>query len=200
MENVKENKEEKDLNNDIINDTDNNNESIESDSEETTSNDSENISDASKASSDDVCDKLTLEVMEYREKLLRKAAEFENYKKRTSQEFVRLIDSANEGLVLKMIPVLDDIERFDKNYNDKIDTKELKKGVDLIFEKFKSIMKSIGLVEMESIGKEFNPDLHEALLQVENSGKESNTIIDEHEKGYFLKEKIIRHSKVIVAK
>jgi len=64
--------------------------------------------------------KLESEAFEYRDKLIRKAAEFENYKKRTSEEYIRLINSANEELIIKLLPVLDDIERFLKNYSENI--------------------------------------------------------------------------------
>jgi molecular chaperone GrpE len=140
------------------------------------------------------------QLLEYRDKLLRKVAEFENYKKRTSQEFIRLVESANQELILKLLPVKDDIERFEKNYSEEHGVKELKKGVDLIFEKFNNTLKGIGLEELEVLGKEFDPELHEALLQVDNPAAEPNTIIDQHEKGYLLKDKVIRHAKVIVAK
>ena len=144
--------------------------------------------------------KLKDQVQEYREKLVRKAAEFENYKKRTSEEFLRLIKSANEDACLKLLPVLDDIERFEKNYTDKMKKDDLKKAVDMIFNKFSTTMISFGLKEIEAVGNEFNPEYHEALLQVENKDVEPNHIIDQHEKGYKMNDKVIRHSKVIVSK
>ena len=140
------------------------------------------------------------QVMEFRDKLLRKVAEFENYKKRTSQEFVRLVESANQDLILKLLPVKDDIERFNKNYNEEHGIKELKKGVDMIFEKFNTVLKTIGLEELEVIGEPFDPELHEALLQIDSNDVDSNVVVDQHEKGYKLKDKVIRHAKVIVSK
>lgn len=155
---------------------------------------------------EDICQdnaKITLlekEIMDYRDKLMRKAAEFENYKKRTSDEFVRLIDTANEDLMLSLLPVIDDLDRFMKNYNPEMKAEDLKKGIDLIYEKLRSNLKNFGLEELDSLGKEFDPSFHDALLMVEKDGIQPNTVIDQHEKGYMLKNKVIRHSKVIVSK
>ena len=144
--------------------------------------------------------KLEQEVMDYRDKLIRKAAEFENYRKRTSEEFVRLIDTANEDLLLTLLPVLDDLERFRKNYNQDMKSEDLKKGIDMIFEKFESALKNFGLAEIDAVNTEFNPDFHDALMMMEKEGTGSNIVIDQHQKGYKLKDKVIRHAKVVVSK
>lgn len=143
---------------------------------------------------------LEKEAFEYRDKLVRKAAEFENYKKRTSEEFVRLIETANEDLILTLLPVLDDIERFRKNYNPETRTDDLKKGIEMIFDKLNSILKNFGLEEIDSLNKEFNPDFHDALMMMEKEGVGSNIVVDQHEKGFKLKNKVIRHAKVVVSK
>ena len=149
---------------------------------------------------DNSTSKLEAEVFEYRDKLVRKAAEFENYRKRTSEEFLRLIETATENLIIKLLPIVDDMHRFQDNYKPEMKSEDIKKGIDLIFDKYMEILKNSGLEEIEVIGKEFNPELHEALLQVENPDIESDHVVDQHEKGYTLKNKVIRHSKVIVAK
>ncbi|MCK4980345.1 MAG: nucleotide exchange factor GrpE [Candidatus Delongbacteria bacterium] len=144
--------------------------------------------------------KLENEAFEYRDKLVRKAAEFENYRKRTSEEFLRLIETATENLITKLLPIIDDMNRFQDNYKPEMKSEDLKKGIDLIFDKFMGIMKNSGLEEIDIKGKEFDPELHEALLQVEDPKVKSDHIVDQHEKGYTLRNKVIRHSKVIVAK
>jgi len=151
-------------------------------------------------SADERTGKLEKEVLEYRDKLIRKAAEFENYKKRTAEEYTRLINTAGENTILKILPVLDDLERMQKNTQKSASVDDINKGVDLILSKFKSILAGCGLVEIPVIGEEFNPDLHEALMQMENPEFAPNKIIDQHEKGYNLNGKVIRHSKVLVAK
>ena len=143
---------------------------------------------------------LEQEIFDYRDKLVRKAAEFENYKKRTSEEFVRLINSASEDIIIKLLPVLDDIERFEKNYSDDLSNKDLKKGVDMIFGKLRILLENQGLQEIEAVDQEFNPEYHDALMMAEKEGFEPNTVIDQHEKGYKLNDKVIRHSKVVVSK
>ncbi len=143
---------------------------------------------------------LEKEIFEYRDKLVRKVAEFDNYRKRTSEEFLRLVNTAGEDLIIRLLPVIDDIERFQKNYTEKTNAADLKKGVDLIFEKLNTVLKNAGLSEIEAVNTPFDPEIHDALLMVEKEGAESNTVVDQHEKGYRLNDKVIRHSKVIVAK
>jgi len=151
------------------------------------------------SANEDKISSLEKEIFEYRDKLVRKAAEFENYRKRTSEEYIRLINTAGEDIILKLLPVIDDIERFQKNYSENINSSDLKKGVDLIFEKLNSILKNAGLTEIEAVNSPFDPDFHDALMMVENKDVEPNTVVDQHEKGYRLNDKVIRHSKVIVS-
>jgi len=149
---------------------------------------------------EDKISKLENEAFEYRDKLIRKAAEFENYKKRTSEEYIRLIGTANEELIIKLLPVLDDIERFRKNYSENINASDLKKGIDMIFDKFRNILKNQGLAEIEVLNTPFDPELHDAMMTIEKEGIEPNSVVDQYEKGYKLNDKVIRHSKVIVSK
>ena len=141
--------------------------------------------------------KLEAEVL--RDRLLRKAAEFENYKRRTESEISTLFKYQNEGLITDLLPVLDDFDRVLKPDN-KQDLETFKKGVELIYEKFKKVLEKQGLKEIESTGKPFDVNLHDALMQVENNKAAPNTIMDTAEKGYYLKDKVIRHAKVIVSK
>jgi molecular chaperone GrpE len=129
---------------------------------------------------------------------LRKVAEFENYKKRTDAEKTDFFAYANEKLIRDLLPVLDDFDRALTAYNDNHDADTLQKGLELISEKFKNILQKQGLKEIDSTGKEFDVHLHEAIMQ-QPSDAEPNTIIDTVEKGYRLKDKILRHSKVVVS-
>jgi molecular chaperone GrpE len=150
--------------------------------------------------SDDKTAKLEKEILEYRDKLIRKIAEFENYKKRTAEEYTRLINTAGENIIVKILPVIDDLERMQKNTKTSTSVEDLNKGVDLIMNKFQTILNNCGLKEIPAVKEEFNPDLHEALMQMESPDFSPNQIIDQHEKGYTLNGKVIRHSKVLVAK
>ena len=98
-----------------------------------------------------------------------------------------------------MLPVLDDYERLFNSYNEKHNAATFKKGVELIYEKLMGILKKQGLKEMESNGKQFDFNLHDAILQIPDYKNEPNTILDTAEKGYFLKDKVIRHAKVLVS-
>lgn len=178
---------------------DNTNEQEKSPINTTDSSDEEQL-DPEYSSADEKTGKLEKEILDYRDKLIRKVAEFENYKKRTADEYVRLLDTAGEKIIAKILPVFDDLERMQKSIKPATSVEDLSKGMDLIINKFQSILNSYGVKEIPAIKEEFNPDLHEALMQMENPDFQPNQIIDQHEKGYTLNGKVIRHSKVLVAK
>jgi molecular chaperone GrpE len=135
-----------------------------------------------------------------RDQLLRKAAEFENYKRRTESEISNFLKYANEETISELLPVLDDFERVMSSWNKEHDAETFKKGVELIYEKLKKILEKKGLKEIESTGKPFDVNLHDALMQVENSELKPNTVTETVEKGYYLKDKVLRHAKVLVSK
>lgn len=143
--------------------------------------------------------KLQSQVSILRDRLLRKAAEFENYKKRTDNELSSFFKYANESLILELLPVLDDFDRLFNAFNEKHDIDTFKKGVEMTYEKLTGILKKQGLKEMETNGKKFDFNLHDALLQVPDASHEPNTILETAEKGYFLKDKVLRHAKVLVS-
>ena len=146
-------------------------------------------------------EKLKMELINYKDTLLRKAAEFENYKKRTEGEISSYIKYASEHLIKSLLPVYDDFSRSLDSV-EKGETKDfetLKKGVELIFNKLDNVLKQEGLKEMDVIGKEFDVNLCDALLQVPKENVKPNTVIDVVEKGYYLKDKVIKHAKVLVS-
>ncbi|HCV42754.1 MAG TPA: nucleotide exchange factor GrpE [Bacteroidetes bacterium] len=135
----------------------------------------------------------------YKDQLLRKAAEFDNFKKRTEAEYVNLVKNANEGLITSLIPILDDFTRSMKSGREVKDHESFFKGVELIYNKFVRLLESHGLIPFESVGKPFDVDYHDALLQMPRSDVPPHTVVEEIERGYKLFEKIIRHAKVIVS-
>lgn len=135
----------------------------------------------------------------YKDQLLRKAAEFDNYKKRTEAEYVTLVKNANEGLISSLIPILDDFTRSMKSGREVKEHESFFKGVELIYNKFVKLLESHGLFPFESVGKPFDVDYHDALMQVPRSDIPPHTVVDEIERGYKLFEKILRHAKVIVS-
>ena len=133
--------------------------------------------------------------------LLRKAAEFENYKRRTDQEISNYIKYASENIIKELLPVYDDLGRSIDSIN-KGETKDfetLKKGILLIFDKFKSILEKEGLTEINSLGQEFNVDVNSALMQIPRDDVKPNTVLEVVEKGYKLKDKVVKHEKVLVS-
>ncbi len=134
-----------------------------------------------------------------KDQLLRKAAEFENYKRRTETETISLAKYASENIITQLLPVLDDLSRSLKSSSEKIDSDPFYKGVEMISNKFLKLLESQGLRSMETIGKEFNVAYHDALMQIPRTDVPPHTIIEEVEKGYMLFDKVIRHAKVIVS-
>jgi molecular chaperone GrpE len=139
------------------------------------------------------------ELGEMKDKFIRKVAEFENFKKRSSKERVELIQTAGKEVIIDMLEVLDDCERAEKQMST-LDEKA-KEGVMLVFNKLKSLLTAKGLKSMETINKEFNPDIHEAITEIPAPTEgQKGKVIDEIQKGYYLNDKIIRYAKVVVGK
>ncbi|MCI0450548.1 MAG: nucleotide exchange factor GrpE [Chlorobi bacterium] len=138
------------------------------------------------------------QIKELKDRYLRKAAEFDNFKKRTNAEKTEFFAYANEKLISDLLPVLDDFDRILKLYDREHDAESFKKGLELVYDKFKKTLEKQGLKEIDSKLKEFDVNLHEAVMQ-QPSEAEPNTVLDTVEKGYFLKDKVLRHAKVIVS-
>jgi len=135
-----------------------------------------------------------------KDQLLRKMAEFDNYKRRTEKEFIENIQSASKELIEELLPVIDD---FQRSINHAVAENEKSTPLDGVQLVYKNLMKTLtkrGLSEIEAVGTEFNPDEHDALVQVDSDKYESGFVVDEHQKGYKLNEKVLRHSQVLVAK
>ena len=138
---------------------------------------------------------------ELEEKYLRLFAEFENYKKRVRKENELLINTASESVLAALLPVLDDFERAKKMSDDENSTEQFSEGVSLVYEKLFSILKSIGLEQIDSTNADFDSEVHEAIAELPISDDSmKNKIIDTVEKGYKLNSKIIRFPKVVVGK
>ncbi|MET0944401.1 MAG: nucleotide exchange factor GrpE [Flavobacterium sp.] len=144
-------------------------------------------------------EQLAQDLAKEKDKFLRLFAEFENYKKRTSKERIDLFKTANQEVLLAMLPVLDDFDRATVEIN-KSEDENLKKGVELIHEKLKSTLVAKGLEQVEvRAGDAFNADFAEAITQIPApSDKLKGKIVDVIEKGYKLGDKIIRFPKVVI--
>ena len=146
-------------------------------------------------------EKIKTELEEAKDKYLRKVAEFENFKRRNAKERVELIQTAGKEVITEMLDVLDDCDRAQKQIETSDDIRVIKEGVSLVFNKFRNVLQSKGLKPMETINKEFDPDLHEAITEIPAPAPELiGKVVDEVMKGYYLNDKIIRHAKVVVGK
>lgn len=147
-------------------------------------------------SSEEVENKVNSEIEELKNQLLRLQADFVNYKNRTEREKSNSIILANEGLILKLLPVLDNFNRAFAHVNLEDDAV---KGFVMIKDQFESILKSEMVEEIESDGATFDPNLHNAVMTESKEGVESGIVIETFEKGYKIKDKVIRPSMVKVS-
>lgn len=142
---------------------------------------------------------LETEISELKDKLLRRAAEFENYKRRTENDQLNLIKYAAEPIIQTLLPIVDDFERSLLHIENAKDINAIKEGLKLVYDKLIKALKEQGVEKIDSIGEAFDVEFHEALMQKPVEGVEPHTVVEEIEKGYKYKDKIIRHAKVIVS-
>ncbi len=143
-------------------------------------------------------EKKEAEVLELKEQLQRMAAEFDNYKKRTAREKEKLYASSVADVTAAFIPVVDNVELALKA--SETGDKGIRDGVQMIQRQLDDVLASLKVKPIETVGKEFNPEYHEAVMHVEDDTCDENTIIEEFRKGYIYKDEIvIRHSVVKVA-
>lgn len=138
-------------------------------------------------------------VAEMQDKYLRLSAEFDNYRRRTLREKMELAKYGGESLLLNILPLIDDFERALSHMESATDSVAMKKGIDLIYVKLIEFLKQNGVREIESLDCNFNVDLHHAVAK-KAVGKEEKKgkIIEVIQKGYYLQDKVLRHSKVVV--
>lgn len=135
-------------------------------------------------------------ISQYKDKIQRMQADFENYKKRSEKEKSDFVKYANEGLILKVLEAYEDLERALEVKEDK----NLREGVELIYKKMTKILEDEGVEAIETEHQKFDPYKHEALMTENNEDYENNEIIQDLQKGYTLNSKVIRYSKVKVCK
>lgn len=142
---------------------------------------------------------LTAENDKLRDQMLRARAEFDNFKRRRNQEMEQFSQLANEGLITDLLPILDDFDLMLANAEKSGESGSLIEGARMIRQKLFASLEKRGLEWIDAKGKPFDPDLHEALMQMPVPGVEAGTIVEVHQPGYRLAGKLIRASRVIVA-
>lgn len=144
-------------------------------------------------------DKLKKELEELNSLYLRMAADFDNYRKRQAQERESLLKYGAEETLKKLLPVLDTFDRAKQSLDEIEDVEKLRENIDVIYKQLTDTIDKIGLKVIETKDKEFDPNMHEAVMQTPTSDYAENTIINELQKGYMLENRVIRPSLVNVA-
>ena len=148
---------------------------------------------------DSQTEKMSEELSEWRDKYVRLSAEFDNYRKRTLKEKMELVATASEDVIKSLLPVLDDLDRALQAMNSASDVAAVREGVVLISNKLCETLRNKGLVEIDAMQKEFDTDYHEAITKIPAPDDNlKGHVVDVVQKGYMLKDKVIRHSKVVV--
>lgn len=137
------------------------------------------------------------ELSEITDRYKRLMAEYDNFKKRTVKEKEDIYSSSVKDTVSELLPVIDNLERAIDSFEDK--ESEHCKGVQMVLKQTDEIFKKLGVNEIKAVGEQFNPELHNAVMHVDDDTIDENTVVEEFMKGYTYKDKVIRHSMVKVA-
>ena len=143
--------------------------------------------------------KAKVKAEDYYGQLQRLQADFDNYRKRTQKEKIELIKYASERLVVELLPVLDNFDRAVSVAKVNPDFTSFSQGVEMILRQLQTALSKEGLKAMEAVGQPFDPNLHEAVLRVASEEHPENTVVEELQKGYYLKEKVLRPCMVKVS-
>ena len=167
--------------------------------EEATATDTQQEEEKAEPTVEEQLEQAKIEITELNDKLLRKIAEFDNYRKRTLKEKTELILNGGEKIITSILPVLDDMERAIKNMKNTDDVAALLEGMELIFKKFMDILEKQGVKAIDTKDANFDVDLHEAIAQLPAPCDElKGKVMDCTKTGYTLNDKVIRHSQVVV--
>lgn len=143
-------------------------------------------------------DKKDEQIDELNDRLKRQMAEFENFRKRTEKEKTQMFDMGARTIIEKILPVVDNFERGLAAVSEDQKDDPFIAGMDKVYKQMMTELDAIGVKPIECVGKEFDPDFHNAVMQVENDELESGTVAQELQKGYMYKDTVVRHSMVAV--
>ena len=170
--------------------------------EELTEDVQEEIVDAAAEEAEEALDpeKLAADLAELNQRFLRTAADFENYKRRTAQEKDDLLKYSNAKLMAELLPVLDNFQLALKSPAESVEAQNVVKGVEMIYRQMLQTLEAAGMAKIEAVGQPFDPNLHEAIMQVDDDTVPEDTVVEELRAGYMLKERVNRTSMVKVSK
>ena len=151
------------------------------------------------ATADDKIAELEASVADWKDKYQRLMAEFENARKRTAKEATQRYDMGAMGVLEKLLPVIDNFERGLEAVSEDEKDSAFVKGIEQIYKQFVAVMEDVGVTPMDAQGKEFDANLHNAVMHVEDDDLGENIVAEELQKGYMYKENVLRHSMVKVA-
>lgn len=183
-------------NNNVENNINNNTETENKNIDSTTVNGDDSANSNNKTEEVDALTKATEEIKDLEDRFKRMLAEFENYKKRTQKEKENIYGMVTGDVLTTMLPIMDNLE---KAAEAKTEDTQYQDGVKLVSRQFAEALKSLGLEEIESVGKRFDPQYHEAVSHIEDETKGEQEIVQEYRKGYKIGNKVVRYSMVIVA-
>lgn len=143
-------------------------------------------------------DKKDEKIEELNDRLLRNMAEFENFRNRSEKEKAAKFDMGAKNVVEKVLPIVDNFERGLAAVPEEEKDNAFVKGMEAVYKQFTTVLEEIGVTPIEAVGKEFDPNLHNAVMAVDDDSLESGTVAEEMQKGYMYKESVVRHSMVKV--
>ncbi len=145
-------------------------------------------------------ERLQARIDELEDQLLRVAADFENYRKRTLRQYEQQVKQANERLLSDLLEIVDNFERALSAENGESAPASFRKGVEMIFVQLTTLLAKYDVTPIEAVGQPFDPNLHEAVMQVESEEYDEGVVAFEVNKGYMLGDRVLRHSKVGVSR
>lgn len=144
-------------------------------------------------------DKKDLQIEELNDRILRHMAEFDNFRKRTEKEKAAMYEIGAKDIIEKILPVVDNFERGLKTVGEEEAKSAFAEGMDKIYKQFVKTLEDAGVKAIEAVGKEFDPNLHNAVMHVDDDSVGENIVVEEFQKGYTYRESVVRHSMVKVA-
>lgn len=144
-------------------------------------------------------DKRDEQIAELNDKVLRQIAEFENFRKRTEKEKSQMFEIGAKSIVERLLPVLDNFERGLATVSEEEKDGAFAQGIEKIYKQLVTELAEAGVTPIEAVGKEFNPDFHNAVMHIEDENFGENIVAEEFQKGYMYKDSVVRHSMVKVA-
>lgn len=147
---------------------------------------------------DKAVEKLEEKVKELEDMRVRQLAEFENFRKRSEKEKSQMFEVGAKSVIEKILPVMDNFERGLQGVPEEEKDAPFVKGVEMVYKQMLTAFEEMGVKPIEAVGKEFDPNLHNAVMAVDDDSLESGTVAEEMQKGYMYKESVVRHSMVKV--